>query len=153
MVSAVDVVPTVLDGLGMPAFDHRVEGRSLLDLTRARTDVWRGFVVSELDYGYRGARVALGRHPGECRAWMVRDTRWKYVHWQGIPPPIVRSAERSERNSRPRRGPRARIGPGADARQPARLVLHAEAPRDRHQREVAAKTNVYKQAGVFFGVW
>jgi hypothetical protein len=29
----------------------------------------------------------------------------------------------------------------------------AEALRDRHQRGKAAKTNVYKQAGVFFGVW
>ena len=77
---------------GAAAADHRVEGRSLLDLTRAAArdgaGAWRDAVVSELDYAYRGARVALGRHPGECRAWMVRDARWKYVHWQGFRPQL-----------------------------------------------------------------
>ena len=39
MVSAVDVVPTVLYALGLPPADHRVEGRSLLDLTRERGEI------------------------------------------------------------------------------------------------------------------
>lgn len=153
MVSAVDVVPTVLDGLGLPAFDHRVEGRSLLDLTRQRSAAWRGFVVSELDYGYRGARVALGRHPAECRAWMVRDSRWKYVHWQGFRPQLFDLAN----------DPCEFVDLGADpGHEAVRNLMRGHLldwfctlkPRVTvTNEEVAAKTNVYKQAGVFFGVW
>ena len=25
---------------------------------------------------------------GEGRAWMIRDRRWKYVHWRGFPPQL-----------------------------------------------------------------
>ena len=33
-------------------------------------------------------RLLLGRGPDECRAWMVRTERYKYVHWQGYPPQL-----------------------------------------------------------------
>ena len=83
-VEAVDVVPTVLDALGLPSAAHRVEGRSLLPLTRGDTPPWRDCVYAELDYGFRRARQVLGRGVHECRAWMVRTARWKYIHWQGM---------------------------------------------------------------------
>ena len=157
LVSAVDVVPTVLDALGLPPADHRVEGRSLLDLTRpaarAGAGAWRDAVVSELDYAYRGARVALGRHPGECRAWMVRDARWKYVHWQGFRPQLFDLHN----------DPQEYFDLGADpAHEAVRSAMRLRLldwfctlkPRVTVTNdEVAAKTNVYKQAGVFFGVW
>jgi len=85
LVEAIDVVPTLLECLGLEVPAHLVEGQSLVPLLRGgapgRT---RDFVVSELDYSFRNARVALGRGPGECRAWMVRTARWKYVHYQGM---------------------------------------------------------------------
>lgn len=88
-VSAIDIVPTALEALGLPPYAHRVEGSSLLPLIRgASVPAWRDFVVSELDYGYRAARRVLGRKPGECRAWMLRDGRWKYVHWQDFRPQL-----------------------------------------------------------------
>ncbi len=153
MVSAVDVVPTVLDALELPPADHRIEGRSLLDLTRGRGSGWRDFVVSELDYADRGARVALGRHPRECRAWMVRDARWKYVHWQGFRPQLF------DLESDPDEYFDLGSHPGHEA---VRITMRLRLldwfcmlkPRVTvTNEEVAAKTNVYKQAGVFFGVW
>jgi len=88
-VEAIDLVPTLLDALGLPAASERVEGRSLLPLLRG-SDVsgWRDAVFSELDYGYREARLILGRTPDACRAWMVRSDRWKYVHWQDFRPQL-----------------------------------------------------------------
>ncbi|SOY65018.1 sulfatase-like hydrolase/transferase [Cupriavidus taiwanensis] len=157
LVSAVDVVPTVLDALGLPPADHRVEGRSLLDLTRAAdrdgAGAWRDAVVSELDYAYRGARVALGRHPDACRAWMVRDARWKYVHWQGFRPQLF------DLHNDPQEYFDLGTDPGHEAvRSAMRLRLLdwfcTLKPRVTvTNEEVAARTNVYKQAGVFFGVW
>ncbi len=154
MVSAVDVVPTILDALALPPADHRVEGRSLLDLTRARTaSAWRDFVVSELDYSYRGARLVLGRHPGECRAWMVRNTRWKYVHWQGFRPQLF------DLQNDPDEYYDLGADPGHEAVRSAMRLHLLEwfcALKRRvtvSNEEVAAKPDTYKRAGVYFGVW
>jgi arylsulfatase A-like enzyme len=86
LVEAVDVVPTILDALGLPAAEHVVEGRSLLALTRGEPAEWREAAFSELDWTFRGARRRLGLPVGQHHAWMVRDARWKYVHWSsGMP--------------------------------------------------------------------
>lgn len=87
---AVDVVPTVLEALCLPAQRHRVEGRSLLPLIHGRAvPDWRDAVFSELDYSTRRARRVLQR-PVEagCRGWMVREDVWKLVAWQGYRPQL-----------------------------------------------------------------
>jgi arylsulfatase A-like enzyme len=85
MVEAVDVVPTILDALGLPGTPHVVEGRSLVPLLHGQgVSDWRDAAISELDYAFRAARHVLGKGPADCRGWMVRTERWKYVHWQGM---------------------------------------------------------------------
>ena len=80
-VEAIDVVPTILDALALAPAEHVVEGRSLLALTRGTASGWRDAVFSELDWTFRSARRRLGHTTGQHGAWMVRDARWKYVHW------------------------------------------------------------------------
>jgi arylsulfatase A-like enzyme len=88
-VEAVDIVPTILDALAVAPARHRVEGRSLLPLTRGENvDGWRDCAVSELDYAFRRARQVLNRGVHDCRAIMVRTADWKYVHWQGFRPQL-----------------------------------------------------------------
>jgi len=88
-VEAIDVLPTMLDALGIDLASHIVEGRSLLPILRGSGNgSWRDCAFSELDYSFREARRALGRAPGECYAWMVRTKRWKYVHFQGMRPQL-----------------------------------------------------------------
>ena len=88
-VEAIDVLPTILDALGLAQPDHLLEGNSLLPLMRgASIPKWRDCVFSELDYAFRDARHALNRGPDECYAWMVRTERWKYVHYQGLRPQL-----------------------------------------------------------------
>jgi arylsulfatase A-like enzyme len=88
-VEGVDIVPTVLDALGLDLPAHRIEGRSLLPLARGQAPSdWRDSVFSELDYSYRRARRVLGRGVRDCRAWMVRTAEWKYVHWQDMRPQL-----------------------------------------------------------------
>ncbi|MGE0315405.1 MAG: sulfatase-like hydrolase/transferase [Lautropia sp.] len=94
MVESVDVVPTILDSLGLDAADHVVEGRSLTPLLHGHGHGdWRDAAISELDYGFRAARHALGRRPDACRGWMVRTDRWKFVHWQGMRPQLFDMAQ------------------------------------------------------------
>ena len=91
LVEAIDVLPTILGALGLPAAPHRIEGRSLLPLLRGEAGAGAGVrdaVFAELDYAFRRARLALGRGPGECGAMMVRTRDWKYVHWQGFRPQL-----------------------------------------------------------------
>lgn len=153
-VSCTDIVPTALEALGLPAYAHRVEGASLLPLVRGHSpSTWRDCVVSELDYSYRRARRVLGRSPGECRAWMLRTERWKYVHWQGFRPQLFDlEADPDEL---------ADLGRDRST-EPVRNALHRRLA-DWHdslkQRvsaddaEVEAGTDRHREAGIPFGVW
>ena len=150
----IDLVPTFLAALGLPAAQERVEGVSLLALTRAEaTPAWRDQVVSELDYGYREARRTLGRAPDQCRAWMVRTDRWKYVHWQGFRPQLFDLLK----------DPDEFDDLGADAGHEAvcaemreRLLAWFMRLKRRvtvDNRGVELATAAHKRAGVFFGQW
>ena len=89
IVEAVDVVPTILDALGIAIASHRIEGRSLLPLTRNESAAaWRDCAFCELDYSFRRARRVLGRDVHGCRAFMARTAEWKYVHWKGFRPQL-----------------------------------------------------------------
>jgi arylsulfatase A-like enzyme len=153
-VEAIDVIPTVLDALALPPARHRLEGRSLLELTRG-TDVkdWRDAVFCELDYAFRQARRDLGRAPDECRAWMVRTARWKYVEWQGMRPQLFDlasdPAEFRDLGAEPR---------FEKVRQEMRDRLLDWLSRCKRRttvtlEEVEARTASHQRAGVFFGRW
>ena len=82
MVEAVDLLPTFVEFAGGYICHERVEGCSLMPLLRSHTAPadWRQCAFSEIDYSDRGARALLDIAPYDCRATMVRDQRWKYIH-------------------------------------------------------------------------
>ena len=84
-VEAVDIVPTFVEFAGGEICRERVEGFSLLPLLRSTSspEKWRDYTVSEIDYADRGARYVLGIDPYQCHATMIRDARWKYIHYHG----------------------------------------------------------------------
>jgi arylsulfatase A-like enzyme len=153
-VECVDVVPTVLDWLGAPIPEHRVEGRSLLPLLSGQTPAdWRTHVYSELDYGFKGARVTLGRTPQQARAFSIRTATHRYVNWLDLPEQLwdlTRDPEQFEDIGR------------EDSTEVVRaemrgLLLHFLMQR-KHRTTVsdefiAARTNRHKQAGVYYGQW
>ncbi|SFK24843.1 sulfatase-like hydrolase/transferase [Falsiroseomonas stagni] len=153
-VEAIDVVPTILDALGLPAAEHRVEGRSLLPLTRGIATAWRDAVVSELDWTFRGARRRLGHPTGQHHAWMLRDARWKYVHWTSGHRPQLFDLQAD---------PEEFHDLGADpalegVRQAARERLLEWFVRLKRRTtltwaEAELRTDRHKAAGVFYGEW
>jgi len=153
-VEAVDLVPTFLDALQLPVPSHRIEGRSLLPLLRSeRVPDWRDAAFAELDYGFRRARTALGRGVRDCRAWMVRTERWKYVHWQGLRPQLfdleADPLELADRGGRPGY---ERI---ADEMR-ARLFDMLAASKRRttvSDDEIARRTDAHRRHGVHIGIW
>lgn len=86
---AVDVMPTILDWLGLepPA---QCDGRSLLPfLTGATPADWRREAHWEYDFRDvvgQGPETALGIGSDECTLNVVRDGRYKYVHFTALPP-------------------------------------------------------------------
>jgi arylsulfatase A-like enzyme len=145
-VECVDVVPTVLETLGVPIPHHRIEGRSLLPLLRGETPAWRDFVYSELDYGFKGARLALGRTPQQARAFSIRTATHRYVNWLDLPEQLFDlQADPSEI---PGPGARCRqCGPAVAAARPAaRLPGTAQAPH-LGQRRVRRQPHRHAQEG------
>ncbi len=153
-IEGVDVVPTILDALGVAGAPHRIEGRSLLPLTRGEAvGDWRDAAFSELDYGFRRARRVLGRGVRDCRAWMLRTAQWKYVHWQDYRPQLFDLAA----------DPFERVDLGADLRYGrtrgrlrerlfdtlatlARRTTVTDADAER-------KTDAHRAAGIHIGIW
>ena len=90
---SVDIAPTILDWIGsvLPvAFD----GRSLLPLLEGKTpERWRDTVFMELDFGEPGTPTVVERRFGlglrEANAAILREARWKYVHFNGGLPPLL----------------------------------------------------------------
>jgi arylsulfatase A-like enzyme len=153
-VQGIDVVPTILDALRIPLPSHRVEGRSLLPLTRGSGPAdWRDATFSELDYSYRRARHVLGRGVDECRAWMVRTSRWKYVHWLGMRPQLfdLEADPAESRDLGARSGHDVAI-----AEMRSRLfdwLSNAKRRTTVSAREVDDRTDAHRRHGVHIGIW
>lgn len=90
LVEAIDLIPTFIDAIGGDVPSHMLEGRSLVPFIKSlkAPDGWRDFAIAELDYNHRKARLELGRGVNECKAWMVRGQRYKYVYHQGFLPQL-----------------------------------------------------------------
>jgi arylsulfatase A-like enzyme len=156
LIEAVDVLPTILDALALPPSRHLLEGHSLLPLLRqgaGGTRPWRDAVFSELDYSFREARRLLGRHPRDCRAFMVRTARWKYVAWQGYPPQLFDLANDPQEMADLGRDPGyARLR----SEMQDRLFAWLAARKTRvtvDDAYVEARTAAHKKHGIHFGVW
>ena len=152
-VEGVDVVPTILDALGLEIPAHRIEGTSLLPLLRGGDAVRKPAVFSELDYSFKAARLRLGRDVDRCYAWSVRTERWRYVHWLDAPeqlfdlqadPEEFHDLGRDESSAAVRHELRETLLDWFTRRKRRTSVSHAF---------VEAGTNRHKQAGVFFGQW
>ena len=153
-VEGIDVVPTILDALDIAGARHRVEGRSLLPLTRGDAPAeWRDCVFSELDYGFRRARHVLRRGVRECRGFMVRTDAWKYVHWEGFRPQLFDLDA----------DPQELLDLGADARHDAvrsamreRLFDWMATGKRRttvSDEVVASRTDAHRGHGIHIGIW
>lgn len=152
-VECVDVVPTVLDALGVPIPTHRVEGRSLLPLLRGEAPPWRDHVYSELDYGFKAARRALGRTPQQARAFSLRTPTHRYVNWLDLPEQLWDL--RSDPDQFEDLGRAAGSEP---VRRAMRETLLDFLARRKHRTTMSDEgveqgTDRHKSAGVFYGQW
>jgi arylsulfatase A-like enzyme len=150
-VEAVDLVPTFVEEI-CPR-PTSCDGRSLLPLLRGDAADWRDDVLCELDYGFRRARLALGRPPSQCRAAMLRTKEWKYVHWEGFRPQLFDMM----------RDPAELIDLGADpayhsVRRSCASRLLGKLATLRHRitvddEEIASRTDTHRARGIHIGIY
>ena len=85
----VDVMPTILDCLGMEV-PVACDGESLLPFLEGRLPAnWRKAAHYEFDFREvlgGGPGPALGLKPDQCSLAVLRDDQYKYVHFAGLPP-------------------------------------------------------------------
>lgn len=153
-VASVDIVPTVLEALGVAAPSHRLEGRSLLPLLHGQDPAdWRDVSYSELDYSYREARLLLGKGVHDCRGFSLRTDRWRYVYWLGereqlwdlqADPDQYQDLGAMATHAGVREGFRTRLLDFLARRRHRTTVDDAQVERG---------TAGHKRAGVFFGQW
>ena len=83
-------MPTILEWLGLP-IPRQCDGRSLIPIIddgTAPTD-WRTEVHWEFDFRdpvTQAAEDAFDIHMEQCALNVVRDNRYKYVHFTSLPP-------------------------------------------------------------------
>ena len=86
---SVDVMPTILDWLGLD-IPRQCDGASLLPFCRgARPAHWRTEVHWEYDFrdvGDSRVEQALGIGMDQCTLNVIMDHRYKYVHFTALPP-------------------------------------------------------------------
>jgi len=155
LVEGVDILPTILQALGVPLATHRLEGRALQPLLHdpRPARMWREAAISELDYGFRHARVMLGKTPQQARAWSVRTDRWRYVYWRDEPeqlfdleadPGEFQDLGTSDTHAAVRAAMRQHL---------LDWSLRGKRRTTMSDEDVQRGTNAHKQAGVYFGQW
>ncbi len=86
LVEMIDLAPTFMSALGMPAKPHVVEGRDLTPLLHGTAGFSRRYVISEHDYHWSEMARALNVPQEDARTVMIFDGRWKYVRCEGFRP-------------------------------------------------------------------
>ncbi|HTV69462.1 MAG TPA: alkaline phosphatase family protein [Rhizobiaceae bacterium] len=89
---AVDMLPTLLDLLDAPALPY-LDGKSLAPFMRATPpDLWRDAAHWEFDFrtvSQQKAERQFGISSRQCNLAVIRDERFKYVHFGGGLPPVL----------------------------------------------------------------
>ncbi|MBB4237076.1 alkaline phosphatase family protein [Rhizobium esperanzae] len=87
--SAADIFPTLCERLGIEA-ENGLDGRSLMPFVNGSSGAdWRDAAFWEFDFrdiAEGQAEQHFGLRSNECNLAVIRDARFKYVHFAGLPP-------------------------------------------------------------------
>jgi arylsulfatase A-like enzyme len=145
-VECVDVVPTVLETLGVPIPGHRVEGRSLLPLLRGEHAGLARLRLQRAGLRLQGRTAHAGPHAAGARAFSIRTATHRYVNWLDLPEQLFDLQADPSEIAGPGRDAGSAALRVADARPPARLPGPAQAPH-LGQRRVRRQPHRHAQEG------
>lgn len=84
-----DIMPTILDACGLEV-PHQCDGQTLMPfLAGEKPENWREEVCALFDFRdveKRDAEERFGLQSDQCALMFLRDNKYKYVHFNGLPP-------------------------------------------------------------------
>ncbi len=83
-IELIDILPTLMDACQFN-IPPAIEGQSFIPLLKGETVECKKEVYAEWDFQYYHCRHQLELKADECKAIMVRNERWKYVHYNHQP--------------------------------------------------------------------
>ena len=87
-----DLAPTMLEFIGLPA-PAAFDGQALTPFLAGGAPSWRQAAFMEIDLSAPGAptryQTAFGLGENQCNAAILREQRWKYVHFNGGIEPML----------------------------------------------------------------
>jgi arylsulfatase A-like enzyme len=73
----------------MPVLDHTGKAVRYLSVRAGHAPPdWRQYAIIETDYSHRGIHNLLNLAAYDCRAVMIRNKRWKYIHYNLLQPQL-----------------------------------------------------------------
>ena len=154
LVEAIDIVPTILEALGISSADKPLQGYSLLPyLFKSEKSKKRDFVISQIDYSFRKARLTLKRQPNECSGWMLRSQHWKYIEWQGFRPQLFNLKEDPEEFFDLGKDPGHAHMSSSLKNELMTWMKDVNARVTLSDQDVANRTDKAKDHGIYYGTW
>ena len=85
-VELIDLLPTFMEYAGI-SIPHHIQGKSLLPILRGGSvpEGWRTEIYADWDFRFFWSMRELGLRPEQCRMWLVRDKKFKYVFFNALP--------------------------------------------------------------------
>ena len=154
-VESIDLIPTFMEMAGSPTTpDHILEGKSLVPLLHGNLeDSWRDAVFCEMDYSIRHARNILSKPVDKCRAYMVRDKRWKYVYFNGFDPQLFDLEKDPKELHDLGNDPKYKEIREDMFRKLFEWMSQRQIRKTLSKDEIASRTGSSKKRGYLFGVW
>ena len=134
--------------------DHILEGKSLVPLLYGNLeDSWRDAVFCEMDYSIRHARNTLSKPVDKCRAYMVRDKRWKYAYFNGFDPQLFDLEKDPKELNDLGNDPKYKEIREDMFRKLFEWMSQRQIRKTLSKDEIASRTGSSKKRGYLFGVW
>ena len=154
-VESIDLIPTFMEMAGSPTTpDHILEGKSLVPLLYGNLEEsWRDAVFCEMDYSIRHARNTLSKPVDKCRAYMVRDKRWKYVYFNGFDPQLFDLEKDPKELNDLGNDPKYKEIREDMFRKLFEWMSQRQIRKTLSKDEIASRTGSSKKRGYLFGVW
>ncbi|MFZ1813199.1 MAG: alkaline phosphatase family protein [Rhizobiaceae bacterium] len=141
LTESVDIAPTILDWIGRTPPDA-MDGKSLLTALDDKNLPTRTSVLMEADFSHPDKPTRFQRHMGldsyKCHATILREEKWKYIHFGGGVAPMLFDMENDPDETCDLA--REHVHAGQVARMRGRLIDRMNERRDRRLTQISIGT-------------
>ena len=114
---------------------------------------WRDATFCEMDYCIRHARNTLSRTVDKCKAYMVREKKWKYIYFNGFEPQLFDLENDPKELNDLGKDPKYSKTRERLLRKLFEWISERQIRKTISKNVIADRTGSSKKRGYLFGVW